>query len=507
MILQRLPFMTIPPLSQRSISRLAPNVAVPRYDRNSVTPGVVHLGVGGFHRAHQAAATDDCLNRGELDWGIIGASLRSADMRDALAPQDCLYALSLRDGEGEALRVIGALQRIVVAAQEPESLLAHLAAPSTRIVSLTITEKGYTTNLATGEVIWDHSDIVHDLSRPAAPRSALGLLTEALRRRRDAKVAPFTILSCDNLPHNGRMLRHSLSEFARVQDASMGRYVADEVSCPSTMVDRIVPATTDIDRQSISQALGAADAWPVVAEPFFQWVIEDRFPSGRPHWEDSGAEFVSQVAPFENMKLRLLNGAHSAIAATARVAGYDTVASAMSDPQIRGFVQAYWREAMTTLSPGVDGEDYVGRLLTRFDNSALRHRVAQIASDASQKIPQRILAPLRERRAKGAACPAMIFAIAAWIRSCAGFDETGAPIPLSDPPFEAWSGRPDQGVASVEQTVRAFLSFASVFDAAFQADVAFAERLCASLADIRRLGVRGAMASADFAASGGASRR
>ena len=487
--------MKIPALSQRSVSRLAPNVAVPRYDRNRMIPGIVHLGVGGFHRAHQAASTDDCLNHGEVGWGIVGASLRSADMRDALAPQDYLYALALRDGQGEALRVIGAIQSIVVAARESEALIAHLAAPTTRIVSLTITEKGYTTSLATGEVTWDHADIVHDLSRPAAPRSALGLLTEALRRRREAKLAPFAVLSCDNLPNNGRMLHRSLSAFAGAQDASMARYVADEVSCPSTMVDRIAPATTDMDRQSISRALGVEDAWPVVAEPFFQWVIEDRFPLGRPHWERSGAEFVSDVAPFENMKLRLLNGAHSAIAAIGRVAGFDTVASAMSDSHIRGFVQAYWREAIPTLAAGVDGEDYVKRLAARFDNTALRHLTAQIASDASQKIPQRILAPLRELRAKGAACPAIIFAIAAWIRSCAGFDETGALMPLCDPLFEAWPAKPDQAVASVDQTVRAFLSFASVFDGALGADVGFVTCLRESLADICRLGVRGAIAS------------
>ena len=313
--------------------------------------------------------------------------------------------------------------------------------------------------------------------------------------RREAKLAPFTVLSCDNLPNNGRMLHRSLFAFASAQDASLGRYVADEVSCPSTMVDWIVPATTDTDRQSISQALGVGDAWPVVAEPFFQWVIEDRFPLGRPHWERSGTEFVSQVAPFEDMKLRLLNGAHIAIAAIGRVAGCDTVASAMSDPHIRGFVQAYWRETIPTLAAGVDGEDYVRRLAARFGNSALRHLTAQIASDASQKIPQRIVAPLRERRAKGAACPAMVFAIAAWIRSCAGLDETGAPMLLSDPFVEAWPDKPDQAVASVENTVRAFLSLASVFDAALQADVAFVDCLCESLADIRRLGIRGAIAS------------
>jgi len=462
-------------------------------------PGIVHLGVGGFHRAHQAALTDDCLNHGEVGWGIVGASLRNSGMRDALAPQDYLYALALRDSEGEALRVVGALQRIIVAAQEPEVLMAHLAAPSTRIVSLTVTEKGYMTNLATGEVIWDHVDIVHDLSCAAAPRSALGLLTEALRRRREAKLAPFAVLSCDNLPSNGRMLHRSLSAFASARDASMGRYVAEAVSCPSTMVDRIAPATTETDRRSISRALGAEDAWPVVAEPFFQWVIEDRFPLGRPRWERSGAEFVSDVAPFEDMKLRLLNGAHSAIAAIGRIAGCDTVTGAMSDPHIRGFVQAFWRETIPTLPAGVDGEDYVRRLAARFDNSALRHRLAQIASDASQKIPQRILAPLREGRAKGAACPAMTFAIAAWIRSCAGFDEAGAAAPLNDPLFEAWSGRPDQAVASAEQTVREFLSLGSVFDDALRADDAFVGGLCESLDDIRRLGVRGAIANRVFA--------
>jgi fructuronate reductase len=482
-------------LSRGSVLQLAPNVAVPRYDRSRMTAGIVHLGVGGFNRAHQAVLTDDCLGAGEVGWGIVGASLRSADVRDALAPQDYLYALALRDNVGEKLRVIGAIQQILVAPQDPEALIAHLAAPSTRVVSLTITEKGYTTALTTGEVIWDHPDIVHDLSRTELPRSALGLLTEGLRRRREAEIAPFTVLSCDNLPRNGQILHRSLAAFARRLDRSLGDYIADAVSCPSTMVDRIVPATTDLDRQSISQALGVEDAWPVVAEPFFQWVIEDRFPLGRPRWERSGAEFVSDIAPFENMKLRLLNGAHSAIAAIGRLAGFDTVADAMSDPRVSRFVQAFWNEVIPTLSGGIDAEDYTRRLSVRFHNTALRHRTAQIASDASRKIPQRILVPLRERRARGAPCPAMTFAIAAWIRSCAEYDENGARMTLVDPCLEKWSGKPDQTVASVEETVRAFLSLESVFDTDFRTDIAFFGSLSEALADIRRFGVRDAIAS------------
>ncbi len=485
--------MANPRLAQATLSRAAPNVAVPRYDRARLTPGIVHIGVGGFHRAHQAAATEDCLNRGERGWGVVGASLRGSAMRDALAPQDFLYALALRDSRGETLRIVGAIQDILAASPDPEPLLARMANSATRIVSLTITEKGYTTDLATGDVLWDHPDVARDLAGGGTPRTALGLLAVALRRRHDAGVAPFTILSCDNLPNNGPMLRRSLIAFLDRRDPALRRITDRDLTCPATMVDRIAPATTDEDRRSISQAIGLEDAWPAVAEPFFQWVIEDQFALGRPNWEASGAQFVADVAPFEHMKLRLLNGAHSAIAATGRLAGYDTIARAIADPSIRTFIKAYWSEVVPTIGPAIDAEDYVRRLLVRFDNTALRHLTAQIATDASQKIPQRLLAPLRERRAAGARSPAMIFALAAWIRSCAGFDDSGAPLPVNDPVFERWSGKPDQRVAGVDETVRAFLSFTSVFGGEAASDAALAEDLRAALDGIRRSGVRAAM--------------
>ncbi len=485
--------MTNPRLAQATLSRAAANIAVPRYDRGRLTPGIVHIGVGGFHRAHQAAATEDCLDRGETGWGIVGAALRSGAIRDALAPQDFLYTLALRDSASENLRIVGAIQDILVSARDPEPLLARMADPATRIVSLTITEKGYTTDLATGEVLWDHPEVAGDLAGDEPPRTALGLLAAALRRRHDARVAPFTILSCDNLPNNGPMLRRSLIAFLDRRDRELSRSLERELACPAAMVDRIAPATTDEDRRSISKAIGLEDAWPAVAEPFFQWVIEDRFSLGRPGWEASGAEFVADVAPFERMKLRLLNGAHSALAAVGRVAGYDTVSRAIADPALRDFIRAYWREVIPTISPAIDAEEYVRRLLVRFDNTALRHLTAQIATDASQKIPQRLLAPLRERRAAGARSPAMIFALAAWIRSCAGFDDSGAPLPLADPVFERWTGRPDQRHASVDETVRAFLSFTPVFGGEAASDAALAEDLRAALDDIRRFGIRPAM--------------
>ncbi len=450
-------------LCQRTLGVLPPNISVPTFDRSAVTPGIVHLGLGAFHRAHQAVFTDDCITAGETGWGIVAASLRNAETRDALRPQDGLYTLAVRTGDGEALRVIGSIGRILVAPEDPAALLSALVDPRIRIVTLTITEKGYAANLANGSLQPDHPDVAHDLANPQSPRSAIGYLAEALDRRRLAGAAPFTLLSCDNLPSNGATLHKILTEFASLRDPAFGRYVADTVASPSTMVDRIVPATTDPDRMSISARLGVEDAWPVVTDPFHRWVIEDRFPAGRPVWEGSGAEFVSDVAPFEQMKLRLLNGAHTVIAAIGQLTGLATVSDVVRQPVIRDFLQEYWTELIPAVSAHLHPADYARRLLARFDNAALGHRTAQIATDGSQKIPQRILAPLRELRSKGATTPCLVIAVAAWIRSCAGFDEEGRPLVLNDPLLRNWQDRPNQASASPAEIVRAFLGFAPVF--------------------------------------------
>lgn len=395
------------------------DVGKPAYARANVRPGIVHLGLGAFHRAHQAVFVDDCLAAGETGWGIIGASLRSPDTRDALAPQDGLYTLLVRDGKSEDLRVIGSILSTLVAPENPGALLDAMTDPGVKIVTLTVTEKAYMRNAA-GDLDAKHADVVWDIANPAAPKTALGFLVEAIARRRARDVEPFTVLSCDNLPANGATLRRLVIAFANLRDAELGDFVQRTIAFPSSMVDRIVPATTDAERKNISQRLGLEDAWPVATEPFKQWVIEDHFPSGRPQWEHFGVEMIKDVRPFEEMKLRLLNGAHSGIAYLGLLAGHETVADSFGDPAIRAFVQGLWNEVIPTLptDAGLQPEAYTQALTARFDNPSIRHRTAQIALDGSQKLPQRVIATALERQRAGEAFDHLTLVPAAWIAAC-----------------------------------------------------------------------------------------
>ena len=423
-------------LSRATLASLPSEIGRPSYDRSATRVGIVHLGIGAFHRAHQAVYVEERLAEGETDWAICGASLRAPDTSDALTPQDGLYTLAVRSGQGDELRVIGSVRRLLLAPRNPEALLNAMADPRVRIVSLTVTEKGYCHDPASGALREDHPDIREDLAHPRTPRSAPGYLVEALRRRREAGEAPFTVLCCDNLPENGRTVRRVVSRLATLNDADLGRYVADEVAFPSTMVDRIVPATTEADRALVSGRLGVEDAWPVMTEPFRQWVIEDQFGSGRPRFEDSGAELVADVAPYELMKLRLLNGSHSTLAYLGYLAGYETVAEAIGDPAFAKLVRDMMDVEVTpTLSmpSGANLEAYKHSLLTRFANPALRHRTWQIAMDGSQKLPQRLLGTIRDRLRQGAPFPRLALGIAGWMRYVAGTDEKGKPIDLRDP--------------------------------------------------------------------------
>ncbi|TPJ34148.1 mannitol dehydrogenase family protein [Mesorhizobium sp. B2-8-3] len=437
-------------LSNATFAELPAEVLVPRYDRKSVAPGIVHLGVGAFHRAHQAAYVDACLAHGESDWGIIGVSLRSPDTRDALKPQDGLYTLAIRDSAGERLQVVGSLQSLLVAPEDPGAVLAALTDPRTRIVTLTITEKAYL-RAADGTLDSAHPDIVHDLANPGSPKTAHGFLAESLARRRAAGIPPFTVLCCDNLPANGatlhrllieyvklrdlRLARQGDAEAARQRDADLARHVADDVAFPSSMVDRIVPATTDADRARVAQQLGLEDAWPVMTEPFRQWVIEDNFPAGRPAWEKFGVAMVEDVGPFEDMKLRLLNGAHSGIAYLGLLSGHATVDRAFADPSIRQFVDWLWAEAIPTLpqKAGLDPIPYTAELAERFSNTALAHRTAQIANDGSQKLPQRIVASALARLEAGLLPEHLSLVVAAWIAACAARGKTLPESHFTDP--------------------------------------------------------------------------
>ncbi|MEO3434655.1 mannitol dehydrogenase family protein [Inquilinus sp. CAU 1745] len=422
-------------LNDAALSALPASIRRPSYDRRSVTAGIVHLGIGAFHRAHQAVYTDDIL-RHDPGWGIVGASLRSAGTRDALGPQDGLYTLAVRSGEGEALRVVGSIGQVLVAPEDPQALLARMSEPRVRIVSLTVTEKGYCHDPATGELNEDHPDIVRDLANPSAPASAPGFIVEALRRRREAGIAPFTVLTCDNLPSNGRVAKKVIDRFAHLRDPDLGAYVEAEALCPSTMVDRIVPATTESDRAEIAAATGLSDAWPVVTEPFTQWVIEDRFAVGRPTWDEAGAEFVADVEPYEHMKLRLLNGSHSLMAYLGYLAGFETIAETIADPGFARLVGGFMDEEVTptlAVPPGADVTAYKRALLERFGNLALKHRTWQIAMDGSQKLPQRLLATVRDRLKAGAPIDRLALGVAAWMRYVTGVDEAGHEIDVRDP--------------------------------------------------------------------------
>ncbi len=423
--------MNIERLGPEALATLPADILRPAYNRRDVTAGIVHLGAGAFHRAHQAVFIDDCIAAGDAGWGIVAASLRSPDTGDALRPQHGLYTVAERDGSNETLRVVGSLLDVLTAPQAPEALLAHMVAPQTRLVTLTITEKAYLRD-ANGDLDTAHPDILADIVSPDRPRTAHGFLVEALARRRKAGIAPFTVLSCDNLPANGQVLHRLLVEFARLRSADLADHIEKDVACPSCMVDRIVPATTDADRVRISAHLGVADAWPLVTEPFRQWVIEDLFPLGRPDWGRFGVTMVDNVAPYETMKLRLLNGAHSAIAYLGLLCGKETVADAFADSLAQGFIKGLWADLVPTLesADALSPEDYTRKLAARFANTALKHRTAQIANDGSQKLPQRIVAPTLQRLAGGKACGRLALVLAAWVQALGARDVESFTDPL-----------------------------------------------------------------------------
>ena len=483
-------------LSKARLSSLRPDVMRPRYDLDAVGVGVVHLGVGAFHRAHQAVYFDDRLEAGETDWAICGASLRSRSTQDALAPQDGLYTLAVLGSGQEDLRVVGSLRALLCAASDPEPLLTAASDPKVKIVSLTVTEKGYCHDPATCELVESHPGVAHDLARPEAPRTAPGFIVEALRRRRAAGVAPFAVLSCDNLPNNGATVHRVLTRMATLRDADFGKWFADCVPCPSTMVDRIVPSTTDEDRQRIAARLGCRDAWPVVTEPFSQWVVEDRFPSGRPRLEESGATMVADVAPFELAKLRLLNGSHSSLAYLGYLAGYETVSDTMANPAFAWFVRGLMDEEVTpTLAAhGVgDVTSYKEQLLERFENPALRHRTWQIAMDGSQKLPQRLLGTVRERLAAGAPFARLALGVAAWMRYVTGVDEHGHAIDVRDPLAARLKAIADAAGPDATKLAPALISLREIFGNDLAADQRFLHAVTRALATLYAVGSRRAV--------------
>ncbi|RYH09229.1 mannitol dehydrogenase family protein [Tropicimonas sp. IMCC6043] len=416
-------------------SKLPDTVAMPAYTPAKHGEGILHLGLGAFHRAHQAVYTDDALALAGGDWRILGVSLRSAAPAEELAPQDGLYTLIIR-GEGEPrVRVIGSISRALCGKTDIDEIRRALADPSIRIVSLTVTEKGYGIDRAAGGADPDHPAVAADLASPDAPTGVLGLIVQALKARRAAGTPPFTVLSCDNLPENGVMLRGGVVDFARRLDPELADWIESAVAFPSCMVDRITPARTDATIADAERLTGHSDAAVIETEPFTQWVVEENFPAGRPAWDKAGALFVKDVAPYEKMKLRMLNGAHSMLAYSGFLAGQRYVRDAMADPDLRTLIERHLSAAAATLDPlpGIDFGEYAQDLSARFANPSIAHETYQIAMDGTQKLPQRVLGPALAALQAGQPVRPFAFATAAWMRYCLGRKDDGETYALRDP--------------------------------------------------------------------------
>lgn len=414
---------------------LPADVAQPAFDPANHGEGIVHIGLGAFHKAHQAVYTDDALAAEGGDWRIVGVSLRSPAPSNELTPQDGRYTLIERDVSGSRARVIGALSRALCLKTDRAAILAALCAPATRIVSLTVTEKGYGLDRGTGGIDPAHPGIAHDLAHPGAPEGVAGLLVHALAERLDRGVPPFTVLCCDNLPDNGHLVRSLLIDMARHTAPHLADHIAGEVAFPCTMVDRITPARTPATLALAREMTGHEDQAAIETEAFRQWVIEDRFPTGRPAWEAGGALMVRDVRPFENMKLRMLNGTHSMLAYAGFLSGHRYVRDVMADPALSRLVTRHLSAAAATLDPlpGVDLDVYASELATRFANPHLGHETFQIAMDGTEKMPQRILAPALDALERGQPTDSFAFATAAWMRYTLGRREDSTAYDLRDP--------------------------------------------------------------------------
>eukprot|EP00658_Telonema_sp_P-2_P034887 TRINITY_DN25440_c0_g2_i1.p1 TRINITY_DN25440_c0_g2~~TRINITY_DN25440_c0_g2_i1.p1 ORF type:complete len:498 (+),score=150.17 TRINITY_DN25440_c0_g2_i1:208-1701(+) len=405
------------------------------YDRSKVTTGIVHLGIGAFHRAHQALYTEDVLGMGPGNdgWGITAVSLRRPDMRDLMKPHDCLFTLVERGADGVTARVVGSVLDVLVAPEDPGKVVDLMADASVKVVTLTITEKGYACNLATKSLIEDHPDVLHDLANPGTPKSALGFMVAALAKRKAAGLRPFSVLSCDNMPSNGKLVRGLVTSYAGKIDKELREWIEAEGRFPCSMVDRIVPAVTPDDIQQAQDLSGLHDGGAVATEKFKQWVIQDWFVDDqRPPWDKAGALLVEDVEPFESMKLRMLNGTHSTFAYSGYLSGFKYIYQVMEEEAMVALMSMLLEEVLPTLSvpAGIDLAGYQAALAERFRNPHIKHQTYQIAMDGSQKLPQRILSVVQEAKA---GTNTLALAAAGWMRYVRGVDGEGSEFRLQDP--------------------------------------------------------------------------
>ena len=483
-------------LRAEHLAEIADRLATPSYPRATITPSIVHIGVGGFHRAHQAMFLDRLLATGEERWGICGVGLLPGDaaMRDIMHRQQNLYTLVTTGADGDhQARVIGSIVEYLYAPDDTTQVLERLTNPATRIVSLTITEGGYPVDNHNRRFDAGHVTIATDLAAPHTPSTAFGLLAEALRRRRDAGTEPFTVLSCDNIQGNGEIARIALEGYARLRDASLADWIAKHVAFPNSMVDRITPATTEQGRQLVRDHFGVDDEWPVLTEDFAQWIIEDRFPQGRPAFESVGVQLVDDVEPYEMMKLRILNASHQVLSYLGLLEGYRYVHEVCRDPEFATFILEYMiEEAVPTLRavPGIDPVEYCRQVLQRFTNTAIADTLERQVVDGTERMSKFLVPVIREQQARGGSTMRAALVVAAWCEFSRGAGEDSRHLPVHDRQAAA----ADAAATAEQAQPGTFLNLPSL--AGIGNDSRFREEFIASRSLLREQGVRAALRAA-----------
>ena len=479
-------------LNEKNLQLLGPRVRVPSYDRRQVGQNITHIGVGGFHRAHQAVYADDLLHLGvENEWGLCGVGLLKHDarIRDVLREQDFLYTVVERGARGENARIIGSIVNFLYAPGNAQEVIDKMTSPDCRIVSLTITEGGYYVHQGTGEFDAQHPDIQHDLAHPDEPTCSFGYLLEALSRRRTRGMPPFTVMSCDNLQGNGDVMKKMLLAFAELRDPKLHNWLTENCPFPNSMVDRITPATTDEHRALVREKFSIDDGWPVMCEPFKQWVIEDHFPLGRPAWEKVGAQMTSDVLPYEKMKLRLLNASHQAMCYIGMLLGYEFAHEAMGDAQISKLVETMMEVEVTPLLPAVPGVDlteYKRTLIERFANPAIRDQLSRIGTEGSARIPKFVLPSIIEELERGGPIKLLSFTVASWFRYLNGKDDQGKELPIIDPMSKKLRERALEG----GQDPQSLLSMREVFSESLATSPRFVDQVRETLKSFYEQGAR-----------------
>lgn len=473
------------------------NCELPKYQRDKLKSGMLHIGIGAFHRAHQVYYIDKLLNAGDqdaLNWGYISGTIRSNQkLIDNLKANDCLYTLSTNDENGTQNRIIGALKEVYFAGNGYcENLVTKIADPETKIITYTVTEKGYYVNLSTQELDFDNQDIVYDLENLSSPKTAIGITVAGLYKRWQQNSQPITLLSCDNMPNNGKILKKAILEFSSKITIQLSIWISENVSFPSSMVDRIVPAVTQQTLDNIESMIGQKDISAVATEEFSQWVIEDDFANGRPALEKVGVEFVEDIEPFEKLKLTMLNGSHSLIAYLGAYTGFKTVDQVISQPEFYNFIRKYMLEIAAPLVDGlpkqVSTAEYANKLLHRFANPHLKHKTEQIAMDGSKKIPQRWLGSLNYLLENKLNFDILALGLAGWILFCSGKNQYGNTLEISDPLKYVYE-LIYQKNSTIDQIVNEFLAINSIFPSTISQNKELAKKIIFFIEEINKNGV------------------